>query len=392
MKVFFRIIKYRFLSNLKHPAVLVCLIFSFIGSIVVGIYAEQSKSDGVQYPIAIVNEDEGTYADKFIEQMMQNEQVDIVILDIEKARKQVATGKIDGAFVLLSGFSDSIKRSEYKAIVKIISPPITTSAYPVSEIVSAEIITLWLKKMVESTIYEMYKELGNDVEISYDELNEKKFLEYSFDKIIDIEYIGDMQIQETIPKSSPLSKATGLYAVFAFFAVMLSSEWVFDIKKRSLQNRFLSINVDISIVCLATQIASILVCYLFFIPLVSILAIYCAEILIIDVLVLSLGIGLYLVCICSMAFAISTFVENLAQLLIVGTSVSIINMMISSLIIPLPTWAIGANFISKAFPGYYLSRVAANAEQLVLLLIVTCIWIFIGYLCSIRMKSAKTSS
>lgn len=385
MKMFLKILKYRFVLSLKHPVVLICLLGAFLSALFAGIYASRTDSVTKLYPIAIVDEDNGEFAEIFIEQLLKNEQVEITLLDREKAIKQVSTGRIDGAFILDKDFSEKIEDNDFESIVEFVSPTVTTSAYPVSEIVSSEIIDLWLIKMVENTLHELYIDLGDEAQLGYGEAIEKIQNEYISEDIITIEYIGNGKDTITKPSNTPIDKAVGIYAAFIIFAIMLSGEWIFNIKQRDLQNRFISNNTDIIYVCLGSQAASALVCMVFFVPLILFLGIYLSVEFYV-ILYLIIGMLLFSLCICSIAFIISTFAENLTQLVVIGTSVSIINILISSLAMPLPNWASTAGIIAKALPGTYLLGCYDNKLQILLLVIVTLCWAAAGYLSILRIR------
>ena len=385
MKMFLKIIKYRFTASLKHPVVIVCLSAAMLFSVLVGVYAQKEASSQMKYPIAIVDEDGGEYAQVFINKISENEQVDVVILSREKAQRQVATGKIDGAFVLLNGFSEKIDKNDFSEIIEFMTPSVTTSAYPVSEIVSSEIIGMWLERLVQNRASELYDSLDDKAQISYDEMLAKLDTEYFTEDIIYIEFIGDKNIDRAAGKLLPVDKAVGVYAAFVIFAIMLSGEWIFNLKKRSLQNRFISGNTSLTTVCLGSQAAAAFVSTVFFIPLLAFLAAYLhLEFLV--ALRMALGMFLFSVSIGLMAFVISTLVENLTQLVVVGTSASIINILLSSLAFPVPEWASDAGILAKALPGTYLAGCYYDASKIWTLLLMAGIWIAISYAAILRIK------
>jgi len=390
MKMFLKIIKYRFIASLKHPVVLICLISALICAAVVGIYADKNETNDYRYPIAVVDEDGAEYADEFISQLEENGQVKITLTDRETAVKYVSTGRLDGAFILLDGFTDKIEENDFTDIVEFISPEVTTSAYPVSEIVSSEILDLWLMQLVKSTLLEMHNNLGDAAEISYEEALGRIETDYKEEDIITVEYIGDSEVQYENRQSRPLDRAVGIYASFVIFAVMLSGEWIFNIKKKSLKSRFESHNIGLPMVCMGSQIASVLISMVFFIPLAVFLSLY-MHTGALEIINLSLGMLLFSLGVCSMAFVVSTLVENLTQLVVVGTSVSIINILLSSLAMPLPDWAGAAKGAAKILPGTYLNGCGQNASQLTAMLLIAAAWLAVGYLATFYISRTAKS-
>ncbi|MBN2880239.1 MAG: ABC transporter permease [Clostridia bacterium] len=390
MKMFLKIIKYRFIASLKHPVVLICLIGALICSAVVGIYADKNESDDYRYPIAVVDEDGAEYADEFISQLQENNQISILLTDRETALKYVSTGRLDGAFILLDGFTDKIEENDFTDIVEFISPEVTTSAYPVSEIVSSEILDLWLMQLVKSTLLEMHDNLGEAAQISYEEALSRIETDYKEEDIITIEYIGGSEVPYENRQASPLDRAVGVYASFVIFAVMLSGEWIFNIKKKSLKSRFESHNIGLPMVCMGSQIASILISMVFFVPLVVFLSLY-MHTGVSETVNLSMGMLLFSLGICAMAFVVSTLVENLTQLVVVGTSVSIINILLSSLAMPLPDWAGTAKGVAKILPGTYLHGCWHNESKLTAMLIISIGWLAVGYLATVYISRTAKS-
>ena len=387
MKMFLKIFKYRFISGLKHPAIVICLLFAFASSILVGIYSHKTQEDNVLYPIAIVNEDGGEFSEVFIVKVKENEQINLIILNREQAIRQVSVGKLDGAFVLLKGFSDKIEDNNFADIIEFICPSVTTSAYPVSEIAASGVIDIWLDKLVENELIRLYEGLGNDVSVELYEVLNKIDNEFRTDDIIKIEYIGERKYFYDEKDSAPIDRSVGVYASFVIFAVMFSGEWVFNIKKKGLQSRFISVNTNLPLVCLASQLANVMVSLVFFVPLIAFFTFYFHLSFYIG-FHLIIGMLLYLLCICSMAFVVSIFSDNLTQLIIAGTSVSIINILLSSLLMPLPQWAGTASAAAKILPGTYIAGCYDNRIQLLYMFLVTIVWIIIGYICIIRLKKA----
>ena len=385
MKMFFKIVKYRFIASLKHPVILICFSAAVACSMLVGIYAQKEQHSGIKYPIAVVDEDGGEYAKMFIQKLNLNQLIDMKIMSREKALKQVASGKVDGAFVLIEGFSEKINDNDFNEIIEFMTPTVTTSAYPVSEIVSAEVIDIWLAKLVKNRTYELYNEFGDRALISYDEILTRIETMYIEDDIISIELVGNENIEEAPNEMPPADKAVGVFAAFAIFAIMLSGEWIFNLQKRSLQNRFISANTSLAAACLGSQAAVVLVSMLFFLPLATFIYLY-LNLELQLVLYLLMGMFLFSSAICLMAFTISTLVENLTQLVVLGASISIMNILISSLALPAPNWEANQSIFSKMLPGTYLAGCYEITSKLYVMSFLAIVWLAISYLAVLRIR------
>jgi len=385
MRIFINIIKYRLITSLKHPVILVCLLLALFSSVTLGVYSAKNEANFSTYPIAIVDEDGGKYTSILIDRIDKNQQLDVILVNKDTAIKQVSVGKIDGAFILLNGFSNSIENNDYEGIIEFISPTVTTSAYPISEIVASEVIDLWLKRLVDNSIDSLYSNLGDEVALSIEDINSNIDNEYRTNDIISIKYIGSDNLVKKDDTISPIDRAIGLYAAFVIFAIMLSGEWIFNIRKTSLQNRFKSFNINTIILLLGSQLASFIVSFIFFIPLVIFLSVF-LNLKFIYTIYISLGMVLFLISICSISLLVNTLVANLSQLVVLGTSVSIIVILFSSITMPLPTWSTLAMSIGRILPGTYLMDCYNNPLQLISLFIVTLFWLAGSYLSVVKLR------
>jgi|GEM_PF-2983707 len=385
MRIFINIIKYRLITSLKHPVILVCLLLALFSSVTLGVYSAKNEANFSTYPIAIVDEDGGKYTSILIDRIDKNQQLDVILVNKDTAIKQVSVGKIDGAFILLNGFSNSIENNDYEGIIEFISPTVTTSAYPISEIVASEVIDLWLKRLVDNSIDSLYSNLGDEVALSIEDINSNIDNEYRTNDIISIKYIGSDNLVKKDDTISPIDRAIGLYAAFVIFAIMLSGEWIFNIRKTSLQNRFKSFNINTIILLLGSQLASFIVSFIFFIPLVIFLSVF-LNLKFIYTIYISLGMVLFLISICSISLLVNTLVANLSQLVVLGTSVSIIVILFSSITMPLPTWSTLAMSIGRILPGTYLMNCYNNPQQLISLFIVTLFWLAGSYLSVVKLR------
>ena len=388
MRIFLNIIKYRLITSLKHPVILVCLLLALFSSVTLGVYSAKNEANFSTYPIAIVDEDGGKYTSILIDRIDKNQQLDVILVNKDTAIKQVSVGKIDGAFILLNGFSNSIENNDYEGIIEFISPTVTTSAYPISEIVASEVIDLWLKRLVDNSIDSLYSNLGDEVALSIEDINSNIDNEYRTNDIISIKYIGSDNLVKKDDTISPIDRAIGLYAAFVIFAIMLSGEWIFNIRKTSLQNRFKSFNINTIILLLGSQLASFIVSFIFFIPLVIFLSVF-LNLKFIYTIYISLGMVLFLISICSISLLVNTLVANLSQLVVLGTSVSIIVILFSSITMPLPTWSTLAMSIGRILPGTYLMNCYNNPQQLISLFIVTLFWLAGSYLSVVKLRKVS---
>ncbi|MEX1376993.1 MAG: ABC transporter permease [Eubacteriales bacterium] len=381
--MFLKIIKYRFLSSIKHPAVLICLIGAMVCSACVGAYSDNKKDEISRYPIAIVDEDGGKFAGIFIANMNNNSQLHIETMDRSRAISKVSTGKIDGAFILLDGFSEKIANGEIENLIEFFSPSVTTSAFPASEIVSAGVVDMWLMQLRENKIEELYQGYDAAPQVSLAEIKQKINTDYSTKDILTIEYIGDFEIQEQKTKTLPIDRAVGVFASFIIFAIMLSSEWIFNFKNSALQDRFSSNNSSMLSFFLGTQTASVLICMVFFMPVITFLSIYLNQ-NIIDSIYIFIGMLVYSLGICAMTFIVSVLVKNLTELIVLGVSIGISNILLSSLVTENISNSISVNVISKVLPGTYLIGCNEEPVQLLFMLLVAFVWVAIGYVITIK--------
>ena len=396
MRITINLYKYMVIWLLRNKITIICLLLCLGFAVMIGISTKNEIDNKVTYPIAIVNEDMSNYSSKFINKLEQDSLINLVLLDKETALRQVSTGRIDGVLVINKNFSYKLSKGEYDDILEIISPIFTTSIQPISEIVSMAVIDIWLDTVVDDTLYSMYKEYDGEIKLTYDKLINKLYDDVVKEDILKIVYVSRNMVTKTktIDPLMPYKKATGIFAGFALFVMILSSEWAFSFKNKSLSDRFISMGISFFKRCIASIVANISVFMIFYIILIISLSIIIGNLTFINGIVLTINMLIYLIGISAMALIVAILVSSINHLIIIGSTITIINLSLTPLTIDVQNKLFIYSTISKLLPGSYLLKATNSNYEWIMLMVVSIIWLILAYIIAffINVRSPKKTS
>lgn len=381
MKITINLYKYMVKWLLRNKVTIISLLLCLGFSIMAGVYALKEMNDELIYPIAIINEDTSSYSNTFLEKLEQDKMLNILYLDKETALRQVSTGRIDGVLIIKDNFSSQLEKGEYDDILEIISPISITSIQPISEIISMTVIDIWLDREVDNTLLSKYQQYDGKIDLTYEELIKELYANNIEEDILLITHISSNLVVKSKIKNplTPYNKAIGIFAGFALFVMILSSEWVFSLKNKSLSDRFTSMGISFFRRCLSSLLANISVFMIFYIILIITLSVIIGGLTFLNGILLIISMLIYLIGISAMALIVATFVSSINHLIIIGATITIINLSLTPLTIDVQNEVFIYSTIAKVLPGTYLLSSSSNSNGWIMLLIVSIIWLILAY-------------
>lgn len=378
MIILFRLLKIRFISTIKNPIIVICILLCMFGTLFITKQYSDTFSTGETYNIACANEDGSALSKKLMDKIKDNKHINLTLMKKDDAKRFVASGRYDGAFIILEEFTTQLENGEFYHTIEFISPMITTSAYPISEVISAQVIDVWLEQIVKMELADAYKNAENP-SITEKELDEiVNGYQGNSTQIVNIEQIdiksNSIVIEE---KTTPFDYGINIYAALIFFLIALSGGWIFLNLNKGQNERLTSFNIKPAFACLASQLVVALICLICFIPIIFYLSSLVKSQSIFVVTRSMLSMLIFLIGACGMTLFFANFVSNISQFIICETTIGIIHLCLSPIIISASDNML-LNKLSLILPSRFLVESIYDIKSLILLIIVSFIWILLS--------------
>lgn len=135
-------------------------------------------------------------------------------------------------------------------------------------------------------------------------------------------------------------------------------------------------------VCFAAQVASVLVCLLFYLPLCAMLFILLENISILQLLQSVAMMGLYLLAVNSVVLIATHLVSNLMQMIVTQTALGVMQLLLTSSLLFNSGFSALMDRVMRALPGYYLISVFEDGQTWVSFALVSVGWLVASVLLS----------
>ena len=139
MRRFWRIFYFRCKAVATQPAILICLILASALSVGMATARITGQATATSYPIAVVNEDSGALSQELLDSLSKVEIITVGMTERIDALRQLATGAVDGVFIISPHFTQTLKSGEYEKTVSLYVSTASSAARPVSEAVTGEV-------------------------------------------------------------------------------------------------------------------------------------------------------------------------------------------------------------------------------------------------------------
>lgn len=392
MKILFRLLKIRFISTIKNPIIMICILLCVFGTLFITKQYSDTFSTHETYNIACTNEDGSPLSEKLIEKITDSKHINLTLMPKDDAKRFVASGRYDGAFIILEEFTTQLKQGEFAHTIEFISPMITTSAYPISEVISAQVIDVWLQQIVKMELADAYKN-AESPSITEKELNEIiDGYQDNSNEIVDIEQI-DIKSNSIVleEKATPFDYGLNIYATLIFFLVALSGGWIFSALSKGQSERLTSFNLKPAFACLASQLVVAIICLVCFIPALFYLNSLMEGQSAFTMARSMISMFFFLIGACGMTLFFANFVSNLAQFIIYETAIGIIHLCLSPIIVSASD-NMFINKLSFILPSRFLVSSIYDTKSLILLITVSSIWILLSaFIITSRSRFSKAN-
>jgi hypothetical protein len=390
MKWFFHLFVMRIKATWKMPLLWFLLIFSGALSVVpITAYFNQTVDT---VPIAIVDFDQGPYADEFFIEISEFSGLSFIQEDsLDEAQRKLSVGKYEGIVVILENFSEDIEKAEFKQMLSIYISPSSSVTSLLSEVMAEKVVEIWAQEYLIQDYQELKREAGvpfSGADLQQLRLEIEQAIQSEEIMVLDI-HTGSIDLSQTnsgrVESAAEAIKQSVLYySSMTIIFVFVSGRWVIDQRRNGIGLRMLSLGITPVLSVLASSTA---------------MAVFCTSILTLVIFIfgalLSIPFGLimgliataflYFISIIGLALIFTSFVSESISLLLVSPLAVLINSLLGGMFYPLPEWAVTWQKISIILPGRMLKQ-ALFTDQYLPLILGAVVYLSIGVIVASRIR------
>ena len=388
---FLKLILIRLKYFAKNWIILSCLFVSILASFFYAYNSYNAIDKNRVFNIAIVNYDNAEFSNTLLEKLYELDYAEIQVVDKKTAIRQLSLDKIDGVFIIHDDFTKKLYKQEYKDSITLYTTVAMSSASPISDFVSTQVMYMWLKEMVEARLTEVYNNTEDKKGMSLVDILSKIEKLDEAQSIINIKYfdLSDNEEKKEIISESFLYKVSGIFACFAFFAIVYSAEWIFTLKKKALRQRLSLLNISITSVCWASLLSCVILCTITYVILILLVSTF-GYLSLTEALNAILFFVIYFIGVGGISFIITFSSKDSNQFLILGSAAGLLHLSLSQLIVPLPEWAKLSKTIAYILPGSQLVRCFADFSNITPAIIICIFWLAISFIILMLLNKTKT--
>lgn len=347
-----------FKSNMKSTALRAGNWFFIIVAVAVSVlllindrdFSQTSKID-----IAFVNEDTGAISEEFLQSIEKYTEINKVILNKKDAFKELKKGNIEAVFIIEKNFSDTLSKGNFNNIIQVYNSPSSNASATISEPVINNVLMFWIE---EYTIQKT-KEFLNGEGKTYtneDEQNQRNQIKALWKNALPIEVKNNTVKNEESENELLASDAISFkwYSALSVFYLLIGSVYFFDIKKRGIVQRFKLCGAKLWQVILGSLLPSVLIAVSGFVLLMAVNSIF-ADVELKIYFLLFIAILFYMIAFSCISGIIALLSNNAPSILILASTFTFINAVLSELIVALPGWAVFLRNASVFLPGKWVN-------------------------------------
>ncbi|NPV92604.1 MAG: ABC transporter permease [Firmicutes bacterium] len=309
---------------------------------------------GSKLAVGVVLEDQGSQGRELVRLLQGHREYDILVLPRETALDRLKAGKLEAVFVVKENFSRQIERGEFANTVAMYTSPASSAAASISEALITNTLDLWIEKDAVIETRAIMSDWG--LSLSEEEIaalrDEIRTVYYNSSFVVVNTYMPLPQKAAERPYQV-LVDSVCIYAAFSIFALFIGATWMIENRKLALGLRFAHMGIKPWQGILGDILAPMSMCLLG-----GLLAVItCSAIGGIPLLV---GLGalipllLYFTAGAGMLLAVTAFVQNNMQLMLLAPVLTLINASLSGMLFKLPDWAALLEYGSMILPGRWL--------------------------------------
>jgi hypothetical protein len=373
-----RLIQVRLTALLRSFFSLIFLILAAIIGFTAAYLTEEKNPDILN--VALVLEDTGSYSQRFVASLQQENWLEVSLMDREAALKLLRQDRMDAVLVVRPGYSSTLEQGQFANILELYTTPSSNAALTLSEPVINKTWMLWVEESalanVESYLSGQHTALSDAEQAAF-----RADLIELWHQGYGIEVTSEYLQQPAVPPEAADSFAAAVqwYAIFCLFYLMISASWVLDINNSQLKMRASQKGVPVWQMTFVSALAPFILALLSYLVMGSaVCAVFGNPFF--DLLRFLLPVILYLLGALGIMLAVTCTLNSLTILLFLAPVTTFFVSVLSGMIAPLPQWAYMLTAIAKTLPGSWLSASAASGQSHALAALALCasLWLLCG--------------
>lgn len=346
-----------FKSNMKGAALRAGNWFFIIAAVAVSLTLSVNNKDFTQVPkinIAFVNEDSGAISQEFLQSIETYDEFNTVVLNKNDAFKELKKGNIEAVFIIENNFSNTLSDGKFNNIIQVYNSPSSNASATISEPVINNVLMYWIEEYTIQKTNEFLSSEGKTYS-KIDEINQRNQIKALWNNALPIE-VKNNTISNSEKSTEPLSDALPFkwYFALSVFYLFIGSVYFIDIKKTGIVKRLELCGAKLAQVILGSLMPSVLIAVSGFAIMIAAGSIFAYTEFYKYVLLLIAAL-FYLISFAFISGIIVLISNNVPSILILASTFTFINAVLSELVVALPQWAVFLRNVSAFLPGKWVN-------------------------------------
>ncbi len=346
-----------FKSNMKGAALRAGNWFFIIAAVAVSLTLLVNNKDFTHVPkinIAFVNEDTGAISEEFLQSIEKYNEFNTAVLNKNDAFKELKKGNIEAVFIIEKNFTDTLSKGKFDNIIQVYNSPSSNASATISEPVINNVLMYWIEEYTIQKTNEFLSSEGKTYSKN-DEINQRNQIKALWKNALPIE-VKNNTVNTAGGNLEPLTNAMPFkwYFALSVFYLFIGSVYFIDIKKTGIVQRLELCGAKLSHVILGSLMPSVLIVVSGFILVMAVGSIF-AYTEFYKYILLFIAALFYLISFAFISAIIVLLSNNVPSILILASTFTFINAVLSELVIALPQWAVFLRNISVFLPGKWVN-------------------------------------
>lgn len=371
------IFRARLAGSLREPFSLVFIILAILISFGAAVFSQEKMQTSLM--VALVSEDSGTYSERLISNLSENEGFSMREMPRDEALRLLNQDRLEAVVIIRSDFTEKIKDAEYCNTLELYTSPSSQATATISEPLINGVMMLWMEEQSTIEARDYLLEHGKTYDGS-DEIKQREQIIslWKDGSVVNINMVEIDGHSESTASDSPFSACVKWYGVLCLFYLVVGASWVLDINKKSLRIRINQMGVRQWKMIICNSAAPLLICVAGYI----VAGIACCIFVgasILNVAEYFVPILLYLVGILGVTLLTASLLKNILSLMFIAPILTFLNGVLSGLLLEIPDWAYVLKWLSFALPGRWLNEsISVPLKALPWALVCSVAWVGIG--------------
>ncbi len=346
-----------FKSNMKGAALRAGNWFFIVAAAAVSLILLINNKDFNQVQkidIAFVNEDTGAISQEFLQSIEKYDEFNTVVLNKNDAFKELKKGNIEAVFIIEKNFTDTLSKGKFDNIIQVYNSPSSNASATISEPVINNVLMYWIEEYTIQNTNEFLSSEGKTYS-KIDEINQRNQIKALWKNALPIE-VKNNTVNTAGGNLEPLTNAMPFkwYFALSVFYLFIGTVYFIDIKKTGIVKRLELCGAKLSHVILGSLMPSVLIAVFGFV-LVMVASSIFVYMEFYKYILLFIAVLFYLISFAFISAIIVLLLNNVPSILILASTFTFINAVLSELVVALPQWAVFLRNVSVFLPGKWVN-------------------------------------